>query len=349
MAPVRLAGNMTLLGSGEKTVLHKVDGFRTRFIVDADYGELKLTVEDASGFKPDMGVQIYDETQNEGWAVTTAVVTAVEGNIVYIDNYLVRDYRSDKDGIISNACSIVEAVKAENIHLADLLIDGNREKNETINGCRGGAVYLHWAKNCVVENVKVTNFAGDGISWQITENITVRNCEVTGCGNTGLHPGTGSPNTVMEGNNCHHNDKDGLFICWRVQHSLVKDNHFHHNGRFGICTGHKDSDVLFEGNHIHHNGSDGVHFRGERESNGAHRNTFRKNIIEDNGIGDDEGCGFYINGETHDILIEDNTIRDTGKGTQKIGVFVKREAKNVDVKNNQMSGHIKGNVVRESE
>jgi hypothetical protein len=42
-APVRLPSNVKLLGSGPETILKRIDGFHTRFIVDADFGELKLT------------------------------------------------------------------------------------------------------------------------------------------------------------------------------------------------------------------------------------------------------------------------------------------------------------------
>ena len=100
------------------------------------------------------------------------------------------------------------------------------------------------------------DFNGEGISWQITENVTVKNSEISGSGNTGLHPGTGSPFSVIENNDIHHNDNDGLFICWRVYESRVVGNKIHNNGRFGICTGHKDTDVLFLNNHIFSNGSE---------------------------------------------------------------------------------------------
>jgi len=112
-APVNLVSNMTLTGEGKETILRKINGFKTEFIVDADYGELVLTVKDPSGLKPGMGVQIFDEEQNGGWAVTTANIIDVQGNTIYIDNYLVRDYRADHNGIISNACSIVSAVNAK--------------------------------------------------------------------------------------------------------------------------------------------------------------------------------------------------------------------------------------------
>jgi len=131
MAPIRLKNDISLVGSGPKTILRKVDGVQTKFIVDADYGELKLTVADPSGFRVGMGVQVYDKIQmEECWNVTTATITAIEENTLYIDNYLVRDYHKDDEGIVSNACPVVSAISADNIRIANLTVDGNRSSNE---------------------------------------------------------------------------------------------------------------------------------------------------------------------------------------------------------------------------
>ena len=348
MAPIRLATGISLIGAGRDTVLQKVDGYSSPFIIDADYGMLKLTVKDASGFKSGMGVMTYDSKNNNGWAVTTAKITAIENNILYIDNYLVRDYHSDRQGMVSNACSLVEAVEAENVHIANFVVDGNKTKNaEQLNGCRGGGVYLHKAKRCLVEDVEVKNFNGDGISWQITEDITVRNCQVHHCTNLGFHPGTGSDKTTIEACTSHHNEGDGIFLCWRVQNGTFKNNTIYGNGRYGISIGHKDTDNIFENNHIYENGGHGVYFRNENEQNGGNRNTFYNNVVENNGA-KKGSYGFYIDGVTWDIVIENNTIRDTAKASQKGGVYIGKHASNVKVAKNKMAGHTEGDVIDES-
>ena len=338
IGPVRMRSNVTLQGQGENTILRKCDGFSTHFIIDADYGELKLTVEDASGFVTGMGVQIYDDGLKGGWAVSTAVVTAVVDSTVYVDSYLARDYSADRNGILSNACSIISAVESEKVVIRDLVVDGNKDTNDYINGCRGGAVYIHKSTNTIVENVHVKNFNGDGISWQLTEDVIVRNNEISGCTQSGLHPGTGSPRTIIEGNNSHHNGTDGLFICWRVHHGEVRDNQFHHNDRYGVCTGHKDTDVLFENNHIYENGSDGVHFRGEKATNAPHRNTFARNIVENNGT-KSGGYGFSFNSPAEEVILRNNTIRDTGDGSQKAAVYIYKNGLPVVLQENAIIGH----------
>ena len=338
IAPIRLFSNIALIGSGSATVLKKSKGARTRFIFDAGYGELQLTVEDASGFSPGMGVQIFDSESNDGWDVTTAVITAINGNIIHIDNYLVRDYIAGKDGTISNACSVISAVEAENITIANLTVDGNREDNDALNGCRGGGIYLHKVHDALVENIIVKNFDNDGISWQITEDVTVRNCEISGCANAGLHPGTGSPRTLIEGNFSHDNDRFGLFVCWRVRYGTVRNNRFVHNGQYGISTGHMDTDMLYEKNQISENGIDGVTLRNEIQSNAPHRSIFKNNVVENNGL-KNGGYGFSFKSPAEGVILEDNTIQNTRGNTQKAAVFIDKNGIPVILRNNKISGH----------
>jgi parallel beta-helix repeat protein len=344
IGPVRLASGISLAGAGNSTVLRKVDGYRSALALDCGYGELKVVVKDARGFKTGMGVIIKDADSKGGWDPTTAKIRTIDGNTIYIDNYTVRDYESDKKGMVSNACSLIEAVECEDVRIANLAIDGGKGTNDLLDGCRSGGIYIHKSRSCTVENVKVRQFNGDGISWQITEDITVRNCEVSACGNFGFHPGTGSVRTKLEDCNSHDNGTDGIFICWRVQNGSFTGNSSFHNGRYGISIGHKDTDNIFANNRIYENGEHGVYLRSEIEQNGAHRNTFRKNVVENNGT-KSGGYGFYVDSVTNDILIEGNTIRNSAGGTQKAGVFIGEKAARVKVVDNQMSGHEKGDVV----
>ncbi len=335
--PVRLYSHITLEGSGKETILHKCDGFRTSFIIDADWGMLKAVVKDASGFKRGMGIELYDDAHNQGWAVTTAIITDIRDNVIYFDNSTVNDYIASLNGIVSNACSVIEAVGVDSVKIASLEIDGNKNTNDYINGCRGGGVYIHKSRNCLVENVSIKNFNGDTFSWQITENITLRGCEASYGDGLGFHPGTGSDHPVVENCISHNNKGDGIFLCWRVQNGIFRNNTVYANGDNGISIGHKDTDNLFENNHVYENANQGVLFRNENEQNGGHRNTFTGNTIENNGM-KKESCGFYISGETHDIIIKNNVIRSNGRGHQSIAVFVGKKCSRVTSENNDIQG-----------
>jgi hypothetical protein len=339
-APVRLYSHMSLIGSGESTVLRKIDGVKTNFVIDADYGMLKATVKDASGFKVGMSIYLYDDKfRDDCWGSTTGRVTSIAGNVIYFDSYLVQDYVASLNGVISNACSIVEAVEAEDVRMADFTVDGNGSTNVSMSGCRGGGIYIHKSRNVLVEGVKVHHYSGDSFSWQITEDITVRNCEAAFGSNLGFHPGTGSDHSIIENCRSHDNGADGIFLCWRVQNGIFRNNIIYANGQYGISIGHKDTDNVFENNRVYENKRHGVYFRTENEENAGHRNKFTGNIIENNGTAGKEAWGFYIDGETHDITIDGNTIRSTGKGNQCGAVYIGAKASRVIEKNNTITGH----------
>jgi len=342
-APVRLKSNVKLIGSGQETILKRIDGYHSKFIVDADFGELKLTVEDASGFDVGMSIQVTNDTYSECWDVSTGVITDIVDNVIYIDTHLIRDYDCEKNGLVTNAGSCISVLNAQNVIISKLRIEGNKEKNDLLDGCNGGGIAILKSKFVTVEDVQVRNFNGEGITWQITENVTVKNCEISGCSNMGLHPGTGSPNSLIEGNNSYNN-KVGMFICWRVHHSLVIDNQFHHNSDCGISTGHKDSDVTFKNNHIFENNNNGVYFRDEDPKNSPHRNSFINNVVENNG-NEKGGYGFFFNGNALGVLLENNIIRDNKTGTQKAAIFLNKNTPKPKEVNNKMSGHQLGNIV----
>ena len=337
IGPIRLSDNTSLIGSGTKTILRKCDGFKTSFIIDADWGMQKAVVNDASGFKIGMGIQLFDDEHKSGWDVTTAMITDIEDNTIYFDNRTVNDYIASLNGTISNSFSVIEAVDVENVRIADLVIEGNKATNEYINGCRGGGVYIHKSKNCLVENVKVNEFNGDTFSWQITENITVRGCEASNGNGLGFHPGTGSDHSIVENCISHNNKGDGIFLCWRVQNGIFRNNKSYSNGDNGISIGHKDTDNIFENNQVYENANHGVFFRNEDEQNSGHRNTFRNNTIENNGTAR-ESAGFWIGGETHDITIINNVIRSTGKGNQPTAIFVGKKSSKVTATGNTITG-----------
>lgn len=344
-APLRLKSKIKLIGSGDETVLKRDHGVQSRYVVDADFGELKLSLENTEGFEIGMKVQVSDDDNNGCWNVSTAYITDIEENILYIDRGLIRDYRSDLNGMVSNASSVIEVIEAENSSISDLVIDGNRAENFFADGCNSAGILILRSRWITVDGVRVKDFNGEGISWQITENVTVKNSEISGSGNTGLHPGTGSPFSVIENNDVHHNDRDGLFICWRVYQSRVSGNRFHHNGRFGICTGHKDTDVIFENNHIFENNSDGVNLRGEREANAPHRNTFTRNIIENNGT-DGGGYGFSINSPAKDLKLIENSFKNS-MNTQKAAIYVYETGLKPELINNQYDNHELGELLFE--
>ena len=338
---VRVRRNIRLVGSGADTVLRKCDGPASEFAIDADYGQSKVTVKDPGGFRAGMGVVVSDD-RSGGWHDTVATIALVQGNVLHLDRWFVADYDGDAGGIVVNAFPPISGIDVDGVSIEGLCVDGNRDNNHVINGCVGGAIYLHRARSCRIADCVARDFKGDGISFQITQDITVEGCEVTGITGLGFHPGTGSARPIIRNCTSHDNGQDGFFLCWRAQEGVFEGNEFRNNGRYGISIGHKDTDNAFVGNVVKGNASHGIFFRNEKLTNAGSRNTFRDNVIEDN-----VGCGIRIEGHTTDLVFEKNTIRETRAGdarTQRVGIWAGENTARVRAVGNRIEGHIESAV-----
>ena len=340
-----VSSGVTVRGAAGRTILRKSRGVESPLAEDGDYGETFLRVTEPEKFRPGMGISILDDTLKSGWDISVSTLTEVNGDgTLRLDPMTLRDYDRERlHAKVRNTFPILCAMDAENVVFEDLIVDGNKEENAYLDGCRGGAIYLYRVRNVTVRNCTARNYNGDGISFQITDGVQVLNCESHGHAGYGIHPGTGSARPVVKNCRMHHNGDVGLFLCWRVRHGQFTDNLMEDNGRYGISIGHKDTDNQFVNNTVARNGFSGVYFRKESFQNAGHRNTFRKNKVLDNG-GAQSGYGFYILPLAGDILIEDNQIADTRSDarTQRYGIYKVTGAGAVRQRNNAMSGHAEG-------
>ena len=243
---IRLASTTVLAGAGEETVLRKCDGFTSPLTIDADYGQEKFTPEDASGFSPGMGITLADD-RSGGWHTTVTTVERVEDGVVYVKDRFVSDYSGDRGGKANAVFPVVSAIDVEGVEVRDLVVEGNSDANEFLNGCRGAGIYLHRARKCAVRDCVVRGFNGDGISFQITQDVAVERCRCEGCTGFGVHPGTGSARATIRDSVFSGNEKVGFFLCWRVQEGKFEGNEIVGNG-VGISIGHKDTGNVFERN-----------------------------------------------------------------------------------------------------
>ncbi|MBN1459492.1 MAG: right-handed parallel beta-helix repeat-containing protein [Armatimonadetes bacterium] len=338
---VQLRRNVRLIGSGEDTVLRKCDGARSTFAVDADYGQKKVTVQDPAGFQVGMGVVVTDDRAG-GWIDTVTTITLIQDNVLFVNGEFLMDYDGDRGGVVYNAFPLIAGIDVDSVSIEGLTVDGNREANWDINGCVGGGIYLHRARKCRIADCTVRDFAGDGISFQTTQDIEVSRCRVLRASGLGFHPGTGSVRPVIRDCQSIGNGLDGVFLCWRAQEGRFERNECLDNGRHGISIGHKDTDNLFQGNVLRGNASHGVYFRDEKTTNAGSRNTFLENTIEDNG-----GSGVCIDGHTVDLTFEGNVIRDTRSGerrTQRVGIEAGKNSACIRAKGNRLENHLEADV-----
>lgn len=335
---------VTVRGTPGKTILLKSRGVESALTEDGDYGESYLSVAQPEKFRAGMGITVLDDAQTSGWDISVSTVSAVKDYVLQISPYTVRDYNFEqKHARVRNTFPILCVMNAANVVLEDLIVDGNKNENQYIDGCRGGAIYLYNVRDVTVSKCVARNYNGDGISFQVTDKVRVLNSESYGHAGFGVHPGTGSANALVENCRMHHNGDIGLFLCWRVRHGRFANNIIEDNGHYGISIGHKDTDNEFTGNTIARNGVSGVYFRKETFLNSGHRNTFRNNKVLDNGDAR-AGYGFYIEPLASDIVIENNRIADTraANGTQRYAVYKVKGGGPVRLANNKMEGNSAG-------
>ncbi len=332
--------NLTVRGSGEKTVLKKAAGFVTTLVRDSDWYEPQVEVEDASGFGVGYGVMLrsYKGEKNAGMTVVKDTVTAVEGNLVSVSKRMYKNMWLDERATLATVFPILTA--AEGVHdvrVEDIVLDGNREENEEINGNYSGAVFLQNCHRYTFRNVTARNYNGDGFSFQICDDFVYENCVAENNANLGFHPGSGSQRPVFR--NCRSlGNSQGIFFCWGVSDGLAENCVCSENLDFGISIGHRDTDNRIVNCTIERNHKVGVLFRTPlTEFRGAHRNVIESCVIRDNGF-EEKGYGIDIRGETHDVVIRNNRIEDTGEGKQKVGIHIETEPRRTVVENNTFSG-----------
>ena len=334
---LHLRANVTVKGKKEKTILRKADGAVSALALDGDFGEQQITVEDPTGFAVGYGVSIWDD-RSGGFHTTVARITGRNGNTFSIDKPLMADCMVANKAKAATVFPVVSGYHIEGARVEDITIDGNKDSNVHLNGCRGAGIFLYRAFGMVIENCVVRNYNGDGISFQQSNDVTVAGCICENNTHLGIHPGSGSQRPRVRDCVGRSNGTDGLFLCWRVRHGLFEDNILEGNGRFGISIGHKDSDNLIRRNIVRLNHQNGVFFRNETLGMAAHRNRLEENIIENNGTGE-KAAGIRIRGWTNDLVFKNNIIRDTREDdsqSQTVGIRIEEQVGQVILEGNKI-------------
>ena len=334
---LHLRKNVTVCGTKGKTILRKAEGVVSSLVLDGDFGEQQFTVENPEGFVVGSGVAIWDDRAG-GFHTTVARITGSNDNTFSIDKPLMADCMVNNKAKAATVFPVVSAYNVEGVRVENLIIDGNKESNIHLNGCRGAGIFLYRAFGTIIQNCLIRNYNGDGISFQQSNDVTVLDCICEDNASLGIHPGSGSQRPIVRKCVARRNGSDGLFLCWRVRHGLFEDNVLESNGRFGISIGHKDSDNLLRRNIVRFNNRDGVFFRNESLGMAAHRNRIEDNIIENNGSGG-EAAGIRIRGYTNDLIFRNNIIRDTRKDssqTQTVGIRIEEQVGQVNLEGNKI-------------
>ena len=110
------------------------------------------------------------------------------------------------------------------------------------------------------------------------------------------------------------------------------------NRDVGIWIGDRDSDNRIANCTIEDNQQAGIVCT-DRDSpfRGAHRSVLEMNVVRDNGWGAD-GVGIDVRGDTYDVEIRGNSFQDSGAGKQRIGIRFSAAAQGTRIAANSFEG-----------
>lgn len=353
---IRLRSHVDLRGDGS-AVLHRKGPLVWSYLaVDADDGQREITPKDIKGFHPGMGLVLRDDDQPRPMSNMPVTITAVQDGRLYIDRHLNVEVLAERNALVVSHYPLICGHAVEGVTLEGLVLDGTVEDGPAVRTLRCSGLHFWRSRGCRVSRVTVRKCAGDGICSATSRDMVFEECTSEDNVEYGIHPGGHSPHCRVARCSIHGNGADGLYLCWGVRDSVVEGNDIHHNGhikiRAGISIGHKDTDNLIVGNRIHDNVGAGIYFRTKTEANGAHRNTFRGNVIENNGPGQDRGCDVHVCGITHDLLFEGNTLRFSGSragGHRQTAFHLGRGVSRVTMRDNVFEGYGEERIVDESD
>ena len=335
---IYLRSNIRIEGSGDETVLVKNPSVSTPLAIDSDWYDSDVTLTESDGFEVGYGVCLRAKTPHHGGSnVIKRTIIAKEGNRLWLDKSLEKNFWADHEAQISTLFPILSGEHICDVEIRNLVLDGNKSNNGHLDGNYAGCIFMQDCERIQIDNVEARNYNGDGISWQICHDVTVRNCRSLSNSDLGLHPGSGSQRPIMQDNYLAGN-RLGLFFCWGVKHGIAENNQILNNRQYGISIGHRDTDNVIRNNQIEGSGEVGITFRNEpNEGRSPHRNIVENNRITNSGS-DKNGIGIDIQGETQSITIRGNQISEIREGGEHIGVQIGNKTAKILLEKNEFSG-----------
>lgn len=333
---VHLRSGVKLEGSSGRTVLRQCEERISAITADADLHERQVSVEHPELFPVGQTVAVRRRAESRGFGDTVAVVTGKDGNSLYLDRELHSTTLLAEGGIVTTQTPVISGYNCSGVEIRSLIVEGNRSNPTLANGCRSAGIFLFDAHDVRIEDCKVRDYNGDGISYQHSSAIRVVDCESVRNGGKGIHPGSGTRNTEILNSSFNDNGMDGIFLCWRVQDSIVENCTAVRNRMSGLSIGHKDIRNLIRSNRLSENNMYGIFFRNESEPMAANYNRVEHNLIEDNGSEQAGYVGIRIRGGTHDVDLLANRISfSSAPPEQTIGICMEEHTNEIRLKDNE--------------
>jgi len=333
---VRLRSSTRIEGVGDDTVLLKNDGTRSELAEDSDWYLDSVVVSDPAGFEVGNGI-VLQATDPHGKRNLCSRFTVVgrDGNRLMLDRQLEDNFWITHEASAAALFPLICAEKVRDLEIRNLILDGNRDNNENLNGNYGGGVFMQNCENVTIDSVTSHNYNGDGFSWQIVHDLTITNCK--SLNNVGLsyHPGSGSLRPVIR-DNLAEGGQIGIFFCWGVKHGIAEGNRVV-GPETGVSIGHRDTDNVVRNNDIIGATKVGLGFRDEIETRAGHRCRIEGNRFVDCGPAD-AGKALEVLGKTNGVTIINNSFVEERPDGNATAIVVGVDARDLTLEGNTFSG-----------
>jgi len=191
-----------------------------------------------------------------------------------------------------------------------------------------------------VRDCTLRDYNGDGVSWQVCDDVTIEGCRSLNNTDLGLHPGSGSQRPVIKDNTIR-GCNIGLFWCWGVRQGLATGNLIEDSLNYGTSIGHRDTDNVMRDNTIRRSGTSGVIFREHpHPGRDPHRNLLERNLIENSGA-EGDCVAVEMLGSAEDVVLRGNRIVDTRRPSEsrhRIGVRIGKGITGLTLLDNHFEG-----------
>ena len=335
---VFLPSRIRVLGSGQESVITKIASETVKLSDDSDWYDQEVTLKEAGGFRVGDGVVLRAKNPSDGGrTVIKRTLVARSGNRFKLSDGLRENLWLSGEPTCASLFPLFTSEHTSDVIIENITLDGNRRNNENFNGNYGGCVFLQDCNRYTFRGVTARNYNGDGISFQICHDVVVEECHCHDNAELGVHPGSGSQRPLIRNNRLERNNL-GLFWCWGVKFGLAEGNRINANRSYGISIGHCDTDNVMRNNDITDSGKVGILFRDDSRGRDfwANRNLVEKNRITNSGGGD--GVAIDIAGQTKDLRILGNEIRETREPMNRTGVRIAPKAGNISMEGNVIEG-----------
>jgi hypothetical protein len=335
---VFLPSRVRLRGSGSDTVITKIPSEKIPLVADSDWYDQEITLESAGDFRVGDGVLLRATNPHTGGpTVIKRTLVARCGNRFRLNDGLRENLWLSGQPTCASLFPLLTSEHTADVQIERLTLDGHAQRNDNLDGNYGGCIFLQDCNRYVIHEVEARNYNGDGISFQICHDVTVRNCYSHDHAGLGLHPGSGSQRPVLLDNRLERNTI-GLFWCWGVKFGLAARNRIEGNRQYGISIGHNDTDNVMRENEITNSGQAGVLFRDESGGRDfwPSRNALERNRICNSGA--EDGVAIDLQGQPRDIRLIENELCETRAAARRIGIRIAAQVGAVELRDNRITG-----------